>query len=73
MTENDPKTLDPGVYVVNAACPQCGVIEEILVKIRTVVTIPEDDIGSLRVGLKGKAREHDCRQIRLSVVTDASS
>jgi hypothetical protein len=61
-----PKTLPTGNYVVEAPCPRCGVIEEILVGIRSVLTTPEDDIGSLRVKIKGRARERDCRQQRLT-------
>lgn len=61
-----PKTLSTGVYVVEAPCPRCGVIEEILVSLRSVLTTPEDDPGSLRVKLKGKARDHDCKQGRLT-------
>lgn len=65
-TAAGPKTLPTGVYLVEAACPRCGAIEEILVAIRSVLTTPEDDTGSLRVRLRGKARDHDCRQLRLS-------
>lgn len=61
----DAKTLETGVYLVEATCPRCGAIEEILVSLRSVLTTPEDDTGSLRVRLKGKARDHDCKQTRL--------
>lgn len=59
------KVIDPGVYVVNAACPQCGSVEEIAVRIGVVVSIPDDDTGKMRVRSRGKARDHDCRQRRL--------
>lgn len=65
---NDTKTLSTGVYLVEAPCPRCGVIEEILVSLRSVLTQPEDDTGSIRVRLRGKARDHDCKQARLTVV-----
>lgn len=65
------ETLSTGVYLVEAPCPRCGVIEEILVSLRSVLTQPEDDAGSIRVRLRGKARDHDCKQGRLTVVTPA--
>jgi hypothetical protein len=61
-----PESIDTGVYMVNAPCPRCGVVEEILVAIRSVLTTPEDGPGSLRVKIKGKARDHDCPQLRLT-------
>lgn len=62
-----PVRIDPGVYVVDAACPRCGAIEEVLIRLGVLVTIPDDDIGSLRVRVKAKPRDHDCRQSRLLV------
>lgn len=70
-TTTGTPNLDPGVYLVNAACPRCGVIEEVLVRIGVVLTTPDDDLGSLRVRVKGKAREHDCRQQRLTALLPA--
>lgn len=64
---SDPKTLQTGVYLVETSCPRCGAIEEILVSLRAVLTTPEEDTGSLRVRLKGKARDHDCKQARMVV------
>ena len=55
------------VYLIEAACPRCGAIEEILVGLRAVLTTPEDDMGSLRIRLKGKPRDHDCKQDRITV------
>ena len=72
LSNDGPKTLGTGVYVIEAACPRCGAIEEILVSIRAVLTTPEDDSGSLRVRLKGKARDHDCNQARLMAVDAAT-
>lgn len=63
-----PKRLSTGVYLVDAPCPRCGVIEEILIALRSVLTQPEDDTGSLRVKVRGKARDHDCKQARLTEV-----
>lgn len=59
-------TIDTGTYYVNAPCPRCGVIEEILVAVRSKLTIPQDEIGKLGVAVKGKARDHDCKQARRS-------
>lgn len=64
------ESLDTGTYYVNAPCPRCGVIEEILVAIRSKLTIPQDEIGKLGVALKGKARDHDCKQARLTIAPD---
>lgn len=64
-TTTDTKTIPTGVYLVEARCPRCGAIEEILVGISSVLTTPEHDTASLRVRLKGKARDHDCKQTRL--------
>lgn len=67
MTGPD-QTIPTGVYLVEAPCPRCGVIEEILVSLRSVLTQPEDDTGSIRVKLRGKARDHDCKQARFSIL-----
>lgn len=64
--EAGPEALDTGVYIVNAPCPRCGVIEECLISIRSVLTLPETETGSLRVKIKGKPRDHDCRQMRIT-------
>lgn len=66
---NGPQVLQPDVYLIDAACPRCGVIEEILVRVGVVLTTPDDGSGSLRVRIKGKARDHDCQQGRLTVAT----
>lgn len=71
QSANGPKTLQTGVYTVDAACPRCGAIEEILCSIRSVVTIPETDLGKLAIKLKAKPRDHDCRQTRM--VVDSST
>lgn len=68
-----PATLKTGVYYVDAPCPRCGAIEEILISIRSVVTIPETDTGKLAVKLRGKPRDHDCRQNRLTQLVDAET
>lgn len=66
-TTTGTKTLQTGVYLIDAACPRCGAIEEILMSLRAVVTIPEGDLGKLAVKLKAKPRDHDCRQARMIV------
>lgn len=70
---SDLKNIPTGTYIVEARCPRCNAIEEILVSIRSVLTTPEDDAGSLRVRLRGKARDHDCRQARLTTIVDATT
>lgn len=62
------KNIETGTYIVEAHCPRCNAIEEILVGISSVLTTPEHETGSLRVKLKGKARDHDCKQARITVV-----
>lgn len=60
-------TLSTGTYYVDAPCPRCGAIEAILVQISSVLTTPETEGGTLRVKIKGKPREHDCQQGRITV------
>ena len=62
--------LETGLYTIAAKCPRCSAVEEIVVAIRSVLTTPEDGPASLKVALKGKARDHDCRQARI-VTTEA--
>lgn len=73
LVASGPQVLQPAVYLIDAACPRCGVIEEILVRIGVVLTTPDDSVGSLRVKVKGKAREHDCQQGRLTAATFGGS
>lgn len=63
----DPERIQPGVYLVDAPCPLCGVVDEILAKIGVTLTTSTDDIGSLKVRIKAKPREHDCQQQRITV------
>jgi hypothetical protein len=63
------ETIPTGTYIVEAHCPRCNAIEEVLVSIRSVLTTPEDDPATLRVRLKCKARDHDCNQSRLVINT----
>lgn len=65
MAKDD--ALQTGVYMVDARCPRCGAIEEIAVRLQTVLTMPEQDIGSLKVRLRMKARDHDCKQSRIAM------
>jgi hypothetical protein len=70
----DDKGLQTGTYLVDAPCPRCGVIEEILVSLQSVLTQPEGDVGSIKVRIRGKARDHDCKQARLTVaISEAGS
>lgn len=64
---NGPKSLDTGVYTVQAPCPRCGVIEDILVAIKTQLTTPQDAIGKLAVKLKSRGVDHDCQQQRIQL------
>jgi len=64
-TTTGTRTLDTGVYLVDAPCPMCGALEPILVKIATVVTVPQDDVASMRVKLHAKAIDHMCRQLKI--------
>jgi hypothetical protein len=67
-TTTETETLSTGIYLVDAPCPRCGVVETVLVRIGVVLTTPDDSVGALRVKLKGKAVDHDCHQTRLTVV-----
>lgn len=62
---NGPKSLDTGVYTINLPCPRCGVIEEVLVSIKSQLTTPQDEIGKLAAKLKGRPVDHDCQQQRI--------
>lgn len=57
--------LPTGTHVVQAVCPRCGQLEAIAVGLSSVLAVPTDDRPSLRVKLKGKPIDHDCRQQRL--------
>jgi hypothetical protein len=64
-------SIDTGVYFVNTPCPRCGVIEEIVVALKSSLTTPQDEIGRLSVKLKSKPRDHDCKQARITVLAPA--
>ena len=55
----------PGVgtgYVwVDAPCPECGALVELLAVVRSVLTVPQDDPGTIRLRLKSKPVDHACR------------
>lgn len=63
----EKQTIPTGTYLFEAPCPRCGVIELLLASVRSVHTLGEDEIGSLRLRLRTKAVDHDCRQIRITV------
>jgi hypothetical protein len=68
-TAGEYETLStPGLYLIDAVCPRCAVVETVLCRIGVVLTTPDDGPGALRVKLKGKAVDHDCGQSRLEVV-----
>lgn len=58
-----------GSYVVELACPRCGIGAEVLVEIvpRLVVDVGR---GSLRARLVCKAIDHRCGQLRLTDAVD---
>lgn len=61
----DVGTLSTGTYIIQAPCPLCGEVDEILATIGSVATTPEHDTAQLKVQLKAKAIDHDCRQTRI--------
>lgn len=66
--------LTPGTYTVSAPCPDCGTVEDVLVRIGVRRTADLDDGGlaALRVTLKGKASDHECGgRFRQVTVEDA--
>lgn len=67
------KTIPTGTYLVEAPCPNCGVIEEVLVGLRSVLTTPQDDQASIKVSCKGKARDHNCGQTLIRIGEESDS
>jgi hypothetical protein len=66
-------TIDTGTYFVNAPCPECGSIVEILANIASVLTVPQDDTPQLKVRLKAQAIAHNCRSGRQVSIEEAIS
>lgn len=62
MSDRTPR-IGTGYVTVDAPCPECGALVEILATIRSVLTVPQDDAGSIRLRLKAKAVDHECRAI----------
>jgi hypothetical protein len=62
--------LAPGNYMVQTVCPLCGAVEDILVTIGSTLTSPLNDSGTLKPTMKGKGRDHDCRQPTLAAAAD---
>lgn len=67
LTGEKRRTLDTGVYQVDAPCPICGSLEVILVRISTLVQVPQDDVAKIRVKLHSRPLEHLCRQTKIEV------
>lgn len=64
MTLDAPK-IETGLYWVDAACPKCGVVSEVAVTIRAVVTFPEDERATLGLKCKSSKIDHSCGQTSL--------
>jgi hypothetical protein len=65
------RTIATGTYVVEAPCPECGQLVEVLVRLSSVLTIAQDDAPSLRVKCKGEAVGHYCgRGLQLTLAED---
>lgn len=54
-------TIGTGYVRVDAPCPECGSIAEVVARIGTTLTTPDDDVPTLRLRLKAKAVPHECR------------
>lgn len=62
MTDADRTPRIPTGYVwIDAPCPECGALVEVLAVIRSVLTVPQDEAGTIRVRLKANAVDHECR------------
>jgi hypothetical protein len=55
--------IGTGFVWVDAPCPECGALVEILAAVRSVLTVPQDDAATIRLRLKAKAVDHDCRTV----------
>jgi hypothetical protein len=62
LTDSPPLPLPPGTYTVAARCPNCLETALILVAVRVVLTVPDDDVATLRVRTKAKPVDHRCGQ-----------
>jgi hypothetical protein len=61
--------LPTGLYYFDAPCPKCGQVERIPGDVRTVLTVPDDDVANVRIKLKAKPVAHVCHQTRISLAT----
>lgn len=59
-TDRTPR-IGTGYVWVDAPCPECGALIECLAVIRSVLTVPQDDPGTIRLRLKAKPVDHECR------------
>lgn len=59
--EDRTPRIATGYVWIDAPCPECGALVECLAVIRSVLTVPQDDAGTIRVRLKSKPVDHECR------------
>jgi hypothetical protein len=62
--------IGTGYVWIDAPCPECGALVEVLAIIRSVLTVPQDDAGTVRVRLKSKAVDHQCASGVQTVLID---
>jgi len=55
-----PRSLDPGAYAVDLACPLCGGLVETVVELTAVLTAPSHDVPTLKVRCQSGKVPHWC-------------
>ena len=67
MTSSTPPRVAAGWVGVEVACPVCGVLEHIAVRLTGVLTTPDDETPTLRVRARSKPLDHDCGRIDVTL------
>jgi hypothetical protein len=50
------------VYAIDVACPRCGALVDMVVAIGAVLTIPDDDMPTIKLRCKSLKVGHACGQ-----------
>lgn len=63
MTDTPDRTprIGTGFVWIDAPCPDCGALVEVLALVTSVLTVPQHDAATVRVRLKAKPVDHECR------------
>lgn len=61
--------VSAGLVAVEAACPRCGTLETIAVRLGAVLTTPDDDAPSLKIQARSKPLHHECDAPAFTLLT----